>query len=166
MLFRSGTVELKLVPTGVGTQEIEFEAGSRLTRTKLNKFPVVVDQLAELFFEVDDAADPIEINGETEYRIRVVNQGSKAANNVMVRVEMPEGIRSTNTNGPTRGTATGQVISFAPVTQLPPRRELIYKIRAQGVRDGDHLIKVLLSSDEQKESVAKQESTKVYSEFR
>ncbi|MEE2641924.1 MAG: hypothetical protein VX768_14955 [Planctomycetota bacterium] len=161
-----GTVELKLVPTGVGTQEIEFEAGSRLTRTKLNKFPVVVDQLAELFFEVDDAADPIEVNGETEYRIRVVNQGSKAANNVMVRVEMPEGIRSTNTNGPTRGTATGQVISFAPVTQLPPRRELIYKIRAQGVRDGDHLIKVLLSSDEQKESVAKQESTKVYSEFR
>ena len=161
-----GSVELRVMPIGTGQQDIEFEARSLLDRTKLKKFPVVVDQLAELFFEVDDRDDPIEVNGETEYRVRVVNQGSKAATNVKINVEMPGGIQATNTQGPTKGSLSGQNVSFAPVASLAPRSELIYKIKAKGTRDGVHQIKVLLSSNERREAVAKQESTKVYSEYR
>lgn len=161
-----GTVELRLMPLGTGQQEIQFEARSLLDRTKLEKFPVLVDQLAELFFEVDDRDDPIEVNGETEYRVRVVNQGSKAATNVLLNIEMPTGIQAIKSDGPTKSQVKGQVIAFAPVASLAPRGELIYKVKAKGLRDGDHLIKVLLSSNERRESVAKQESTKVYSEYR
>lgn len=161
-----GTVELVLMPIGTGQQEIEFESKSMLDRTKLQKFPVIVDQLAELFFEVDDRDDPIEVNGETEYRVRVVNQGSKAATEVVVAVEMPNGIQATDTKGPTKGSRSGEKIVFAPVNSLAPRGELIYRIKARGVRDGNHLIKVLVSSNERREAVAKQESTKVYSEYR
>ena len=123
-------------------------------------------QLAELFFEVDDRDDPIEVNGETEYRDRVVNQGSKNATNVNLTVEMPAGIQAVKSDGPTTGTIAGRTVKFKSIGQLPPRGEAIFKIRAKGITDGDHLVKVMLSSDERREVVAKQESTKVYSEFR
>ena len=73
-----GGVELVLMPVGTGQQEIEFEARSLLDRTDLKKFPVIVDQLAELFFEVDDRDDPIEVNGETEYRSSSGKPGLKS----------------------------------------------------------------------------------------
>ena len=161
-----GSVQLTLMPVGTGQQEIEFESRSLLSRTDLKKFPVIVDQLAELFFEVDDGADPIEVNGETEYRVRVVNQGSKAATNVQVRVEMPNGIKAIDTRGPSKGALDAQTVVFAPIATLAPRSQLIYFVKARGTRDGDHLVKVLLSSNERRDAVAKQESTKVYSEYR
>lgn len=162
----TGNVELKVMPIGTGEQTIEYEARCRLDRTKPARFPIIVDQLAELFFEVDDTEDPIEVNGETEYRIRVVNQGSKAATKVQVKVEIPDSIQAISSKGPTKGTTQGRTITFAPYDSLEPRQSLFYRIRAKGIRDGDHLIKVLVSSNERSESVAKQESTKVYSEFR
>ncbi len=161
-----GAAELRLVPVGTGQQSIQYEARSKLSTSPLASHPVIVDQLAELFFEVDDRDDPIEINGETEYRVRVVNQGSKMATEVSVSVEMPTGIQAVSGSGLTDATINGKMVQFAPIAQLDPRGEAIFKIRAKGVSDGNHLVKVMLASNERRDVVSKQESTKVYSEFR
>ncbi len=158
-----GSVELRLMPVGTGQQEIRYEARSVLAKTELSKHKVLIDQLAELFFEVDDRDDPIEVNGETEYRVRVVNQGTKMATNVSVVAEMPAGINAFDGSGPTKPTIAGRMVSFAPIAQLAPEGVAIFKIQAKGVSDGDHKIRISLSSNERRESVAKEESTKVYS---
>lgn len=161
-----GSVELKLMPTGTGAQQIQYEARSATANTTVQSYPVVIDQLAELFFEVEDRDDPIEVNGETEYTVRVINQGTKSATQVVLNVDMPPGINATDTMGPTKGIVSGKRIAFAPLARLAPKGEAIYRIKAKGLSDGDHLIKVTLASSERPEAVAKQESTKVYSEFR
>lgn len=158
-----GSVELRLMPVGVGDQEIKYEARSVLAKTELSKKPVLIDQLAELFFEVDDRDDPIEVNGETEYRVRVVNQGTKMATNVSVVAEMPVEISAIEGTGPTKSTISGRMVSFAPIEQLAPEGVAIFKIKAKGLVDGEHKIKISLSSNERRESVAKEEDTKVYS---
>ncbi len=54
--------------------------------------------------------------------IHVVNQGSKAATNVVLIAELPEGLQATHAEGATNGTVTHTQVVFEPVAQLLPSR--------------------------------------------
>lgn len=161
-----GVVNLKVLPIDTGTQKIEYQTTADLNIKESTSLDVGVEQLAELFFDVDDTADPIEVGSQTVYQVRVVNQGSKAATNVRVQIRMPDSISPVTSEGPTKGTAAGRVVTFAPLPRLAPSAEATYRIQARGDREGVHRIQVSLSSDERKEPVSKEESTEVYNENR
>ena len=64
------------------------------------ELPVSIEGIAAILFQVVDVDDPIEEGGETTYEIRVLNQGSKAATNVRMAVQVPPEMRAVAAEGP------------------------------------------------------------------
>ena len=160
----TGKVKLTTLPIEPGNQEIVFEATADLNQRSSTSKSLRVEHLVELFCEIDDLTDPIEIGGETAYQIKVVNQGLKAANNIRLHVEMPMGIQPTSVNGALQHQIQGQKILFSPITRLDPKQEVAITIRAKGVGEGDHRVVVSMQSDGRQTPVSKEESTQVYSD--
>lgn len=123
-----------------------------------------VEHLTDIFFDLDDVVDPIEVGSQTTYSLRIVNQGTQTANHIQVLVDMPEGIQPTAVEGDITSEIREQEILFAPITSLNPGDEITIKILANGTRPGDHRIAVNLQSDGREINVTKQESTRVYSD--
>jgi uncharacterized repeat protein (TIGR01451 family) len=159
-----GTVELVALPVEPGQHTLQFSTKARDGLSDETQKEVTVEGIAALMFEVVDMDDPIEVGRETSYEIRVVNQGSKAAANVQVIAIMPDGLRALSGHGDTRYTLQGERVVFAPLPQLGPKAETTFHIQAQGVRDGDHRIKVQITTDEIREPITKEESTRVYAD--
>lgn len=128
----------------------------------LKDYSTKVEGISAVLLEVVDAEDPIEVGAETFYEILVTNQGTDFATNVVVQAELPDGLKLTGLQGPTRGGANGQTVSFAPLPKLAPRADAIYRIRVRGAKPGDLRIKVQAMADALKAPVYELESTKVY----
>ena len=125
---------------------------------------VMVEGLASLVFDISDGYDPIEVGAETQYEVRVVNEGSKTANNVQIVVAFPPDMQPLSGDGPARARVEGQNVIFDVVTRLAPKSEAVFKFRGKGLRPGDHRVRVQLASDEMERPVMKEESTRVYSD--
>lgn len=103
--------------------------------------------------------NPICIGEPTSYTITVVNQGSESDNNVNVVVRFPNELQPVQSSGDTRGTVSGQTVTFAPYQTLRPRQTLTYRVDAQGRASGDARIAVEVTSDNTKTPIVQQEST-------
>ena len=159
-----GTVELVALPIEVGEHTLQFETKARQGLEDRTEAQVVVDGIVALMFKVVDVKSPIEVGGETTYEIRVVNQGSKPARNVQVVAIMPQGIRAISGQGESRHAIHGDRVVFAPLPQLAPKAEALFRIHAQGLRAGDQRVRVQLTSDEVQQPITKEVSTRVYAD--
>lgn len=165
------TVSITTLPLAPGDQDIEFQALADLNQPQTIKRTLAVEQLSELFFEIDDLHDPIEVNSETTYVVRVENQGSQVANNVELAAMLPAGLEPVNIEAPVEyrvqpaGNGSREIV-FAPIGVLNPKSKLAIRIQVRGQQDGDHRIEVRMTSAQRPTAVAKQESTKVYSDLR
>ena len=159
-----GTVELVALPieTGEHVLEVSTEASDGLQDA--TEARVHVDGIVALMFEVVDLESPVEIGGETTYEIRVVNQGSKSASNVQVGAIMPQGMRAISGQGESRHAIQGEKVVFAPLAQLAPKAESVFRIQAQGLRAGDQRVRVQVVSDEVRQPITKEVSTRVYAD--
>jgi hypothetical protein len=124
--------------------------------------------LSELFFDIDDLQDPIEVGTNTIYVIRVENQGSQVANNVAIVVDIPAGIEPLNVESPVeyqlQRDGQNSRLVLTPIANMNPRAQLVIRLEARGSREGDHRIEVRMTSAQRPSPVAKQESTQVYSD--
>ncbi len=160
----TASVELETLPIEPGNQSLTFEAVADLDqKTKLDR-DLIVEHLVDVYFEIDDLVDPIEVGSGTAYRVRVVNQGTKTATNVQLQVEFPNGILPTTVDGNVSSEIRGQQVVFAPITSLNPGDEIVLTIRGKGVSPGDHRVIVNLNTDGRETNVSKQETTRVYSD--
>ena len=157
-------VELVTNPIEPGNQNIRFEARADLNQTASVDRPLSVEHLVDVFFDIDDLVDPIEVGSETKYRVRVVNQGTKTASNVMLQVDFPNGIQPVSVNGNIPNEIRGNKIVFSPITSMNPGDEITMTINAKGTAPGDHRVVVNLAADGRQANVAKQETTHVYSD--
>ena len=66
---------------------MKFEVVSDLEQSANTVCKLNVEHLVDVFFDIDDLVDPIEIGSETAYKLRIVNQGTKTANNVQLQVD-------------------------------------------------------------------------------
>ena len=160
----TGSVQLTTMPVVAGEQTIRVSGTADRGLTDEQQHAVVVEGIAAILFEVVDVEDPIEVNGETTYEIRVVNQGSKAATNVQLVADLPPGMRAVAAEGPTRHGINGNQILFEALSRLAPKADTTYRVRVQGVQPGDQRIRVQLQTDELKTPVTKEESTRVYAD--
>lgn len=65
-------------------------------------------------------------------------------------------------SGATRGTVSGQTVTFAPCAVLPAREVITYTVKARAVRTGDARFKVQMTSALLTTPVTEEESTQVY----
>lgn len=160
----TGSVELVALPVEAGPQTLRLRGFAEKGLLVEKEQPVYVEGIAAIMFEIVDAEDPIEINGETTYEIRVVNQGSKAARNVQLSVLLPAEMRAVAAEGPTRETIDRTRVLFEPLSTLAPKANTTYRVRVQGLRPGDLRVRAQLLTDEIRVPVTKEESTRVYSD--
>ncbi len=113
-------------------------------------------------FELHDSQDPIEVGGETGYEIRVVNQGTKAATNVHVVVDVPPGLKIISADGEVGHKIQDGRLIFDPVQQLAPKADTVFHIRAQGLQAGDQRVTVEVNTDDIEQPIRREESTRVF----
>ena len=160
----TGTVTLTAIPIEAGEQRLRAEGRAKQNLTDEKEQVTLVEGLAALLFEVVDVADPIEIKGQTEYEIRITNQGSKSADNVRLVAQLPPELKFISADGPTRFVAEGERVIFEPLARLSPKADITYRIAVQGEQPGDLRMKVQLMTDDMRQPVTKEESTRVYSD--
>jgi uncharacterized repeat protein (TIGR01451 family) len=161
---QSGQVTLTTLPVEAGEQMLKVESTAERGLAAEQEETVTVEGVAAILFQLADEADPIEVGGETTYEIKVLNQGSKAATNVQLVAVFPPQLKPRSAHGPTRDSVAGQEVRFQPLGRLPPKGEVVYQIRAQGLEPGDLRVQVQLLTDEMQTPVTKEESTRVYAD--
>ena len=160
----AGTVEVTTIPVSVGQQNIKFEAEADLKLFSSTDHPLVVEHLVDIFFDIDDAIDPIEVGSKTNYRMRVLNQGTKAASNVQLQVDFPPGLFPESVDGNLRHQIKGQRVVFEPISSLPPGQEMTMSINATGKSPGDHRVVANIRADGREVAFSKEDTTRVYSD--
>ncbi|MEM6469787.1 MAG: hypothetical protein AAF802_09570 [Planctomycetota bacterium] len=156
------SVDLTLLPVEEGTRLLRADVTADLGVTAFSENQVSVDSLAELTFSISDTADPIEIGGQTVYEIRVNNSGSRDDTNVEVLLQLPQGLQLIEEGD---FTPKGQgYVAFPPRALLKANDEMVFRVKAQGIQPGRHLVKAVVRSDQSDVPVTKEESIMVYSD--
>lgn len=158
------TVQLTTSPVEVGEQNIEFIATADLDQKATFRQPLLVEDLVELFFEIDDVDDVIEIGSETRYRVRLMNQGTVVATNIQLTFSAEQGIRPVSVDNRLAGEVRGQEVVFAPIAAIRPGEVLETFITASAVAPGEHRVVARLRADQREMNVSKEESTRVYAD--
>jgi uncharacterized repeat protein (TIGR01451 family) len=159
----SASVPVTLLPIEEGDQVIRLEATADLNSRSESEHTVAVQSQAELTFSIADTADPIELGSETTYEIKVRNAGSRNDTNVQVRLMLPPGIEMLESDSEAGTDGRGGVM-FAPHPNLAAGGDLTYRIRVRGVQPDTHIIKAIVTSDQARVPVTKEESTMVYAD--
>lgn len=123
-----------------------------------------VDGLSALLLEVVDTEDPIEVNGDTAYEVRVTNTGSKPEANVRLAAEVPDKMAFQSAVAPVPYRQDGKTIAFEPIEQLSPRGEAIFRINVKALEAGTVRFKIQMTSASLVEPVIKMEATRIYSD--
>ena len=160
----TGTVRLTALPVEMGEHAVQIQGTADRAVAVKQEQKIEVDGIAALRFQVVDVNDPIEVGSETAYEIRVLNQGTKDASNVVVQATLPPGLELVAAEGPgsLRHSMQNDRLVFEPIRRLAPKVDTSFRIRVRGRQAGDHRLRVELNSDDLRAPVTKEESTRVF----
>jgi len=158
----TGTVEVVVMPVEAGGQRITAAARSTDGPSDQAIHLCRVEGLAALAFQVADSEDPIEVEGVTEYVIRVANEGTKAASGVRLAALLLGDLEPVEVSGPGGHHVENLAVEFEPLARLAPGEDVVYRIRARGHRAGDQRVQVQLLSEDHPTPITKEEVTRVY----
>jgi uncharacterized repeat protein (TIGR01451 family) len=158
----TGNVTLVAMPVEAGEQTVKISGKAQQGLADQRQQTIVVEGLAAVAFDVHGADEAIEVGGETTYQIHVVNQGSAAAANLRLTALFPPELKVINVDGPGHPAMDEHRVELEPLAQLAPKAEATFRIRAQAVAAGDLRVKVQLQTDDMRQPVNKEESTRVY----
>ena len=158
----SATTEVVLLPVQEGDFVLRLQGLSDGVRADAVDKKVQVEGQSELAFTVEDDNDPIETDGLTTYFIRITNTGTRMDNDVQLVVEMPDGSKSEQVNAPTNHQTSQRTIVFAPIPQMQPKDQQIYRVAVRHAKEGVLVLRAQLKSKNRPVPVVKEESTQVY----
>jgi uncharacterized repeat protein (TIGR01451 family) len=158
----TGTVTLTTLPVQSGDAKLLIKSRAQQDLSHEREEVVAIEGLAAINFQLSDASDPIEVGGQTTYDVRVTNQGTKAASNVRLIAILPAEMKGVSAEGPVRYRIEGQGFVFEPLKQLAPKAETQYRITVQAMQPGDLRLQVQIATDEIRDPITKEESTRVY----
>ncbi|MDB4475875.1 hypothetical protein N9004_03870, partial [Pirellulales bacterium] len=159
-----GTVEFVAMPTVLGQQAIVAAVRNPAGLADQLSHTIEVEGLASLALEVADSEDPIEINGLTEYIVRVANQGTKAATNVSLSAKLLGDLEPVKARGPVPYEVQNLMITFDPLASLAPADEAVFHVQVRGRRPGNQRVQFLLQSDDLQSPLTSEEMTHVYAD--
>ena len=161
---RSVTASVELMASALGTHQHKVKVSGDSGVTAESKTETKVDGASALVMEVSDLDDPVEVNTQTAYEIRVKNDGSKAATNLAITCELPPGTELINADGPTRHSIVKGKIVFASVADLPPQKSITFRVMLKGKAPGQHRFRAQLTSTSSPEPVVVEELTRFYAD--
>ena len=123
-----------------------------------------VDGSASLVVSIKDADDPVEVKAETVYEVSVRNDGSKAAQNVLLACELPRGINLVGCEAPTASAVKDGVLTFQPLAELAAGDSQTFKIKVSSQVPGNLKFRARLTSASVSEPLVADEITKFYAD--
>lgn len=115
---------------------------------------------------LSDVRDPVTVGRQTAYEIRVVNEGQRAAEALVVSLELPPELEPlmVGTVGPGRYEIRGNTVRFDPVATLAAGQSLTYRVEVRARRAGTARVRARLESRTLSQPVTVEESTTVLAE--
>jgi uncharacterized repeat protein (TIGR01451 family) len=123
---------------------------------------VAVEGVPALQFEVNGSADPVELGKETVYEVKLVNKGTCACTNIRLQAILSDGLTVTGVTSPVPYKLQGTTLNFDPLSKLGMKGEQVIRVKVTGGKPGDQRFKALVSCDQIKQPVVKEESTSFY----
>ena len=160
------TSQLKLVLKARTLGEFTHQAGvvSEQGASKSTEMNTRVEGVASVVVTIQDRDDPVELEQETLYEIRVANEGSKTGQNVILSCEIPNGLEVKSVRGPTNYfNRNGQVV-FEPLKQLPVGKASVYQLLVVAKSGGSKKLRARVTSDSIRDPLITEELTRVYAD--
>lgn len=160
----TANVALHLVAIEAGEHRLQAEAkadygvaGGAIATTTVRGSPRVV-------IEVADDDDPVEVDAETVYRVRLMNTGSMPAHGVQFAGEAPREIQLLKINGPVQGVIKGHQFVFPPIETLGPGETASYDVHVKCLKAGQVQFRAYLRTQDNPTPVLEEETTRIYAE--
>ena len=158
----AGEIELVVIPLQKGEHTLRFTGTGENNLLAEASLPISIDGIPAITFDIVGDSNLVEVGKEVQYEIRVANRGTKAAENVRVRVTLAEGMSFIKAEGGRYQAAQGGIIQFETIPQLAARGENVYKLSIRCMLEGDHRLNVQIISDDLRSPITKEESTRVF----
>ncbi len=119
----------------------------------------------QLKLRIVELGDPIRVGEATNYELQIENDRTVSDYNVVLRVELPEGLKFVGLAGLVAGrkvSPDGRTIEVSPIKEIrrgethPP-----FQLSATGVQIGDHTLRVSVTSQLSPQGVVAEETTSV-----
>ncbi|MFN0195202.1 MAG: CARDB domain-containing protein [Planctomycetaceae bacterium] len=156
------TVELRA--TELGSQQHEVEALSDTGSPVTASTKTEVDGAVDLVVDVTEADDPVEVGSELAYEIKIRNDGTKSATNVMLNCTVPDGVVLQSAAGPSKYTSTLGEVSFESIPVLKPGESAVFTVIVKGQTEGQHRLRAHLTSESITDPIIDEELTRFYGE--
>lgn len=157
-------LQVELAAKQIGSHEHHVQVSGESGAVADARVQTRVDGVSALVMEVADSDDPVEVNSQTGYEIKVRNDGSKAAQNIVISCELPEGVELAEGTGPTKHTVVKGLLTFAPLAELPPQQSVTFRVRVTGRVAGNLRFRAKLTSVSSPEPLVVEELTKFYAD--
>lgn len=118
--------------------------------------------VAGILLEVIDLADPIEVDKEVTYVIKVTNQGYAPGTNIRIICTLPESEEFIAGKGITTIAAESGVLTSVVLPSLAPKAVATWEIKVKAIQAADARFKVELTSDQFEKPITESESTQLY----
>jgi len=155
-------VELKLMAVETGKHPLQVEGRAQRNVQADYMHPVHVEGVAALRFEVFHKGSAVEIGADKVYEIKVTNDGTEAATQVSVEAELSKGLQALGGNGPLQASVAGTRVSFGLLPRLAPRADTSFFIHVRAQTPGEHVVRFVVASAEQKVPASKEEILRVH----
>jgi uncharacterized repeat protein (TIGR01451 family) len=155
-------MSLKLLPRGPGDLHNPVRARCEEGAEAKDEAALHVEGVSALRVEITNKDSQVEVGAETNYEVRVSNQGNVPGTGVQVVLTVPDGLKPLTAEGPTSYRTTGQQIIFEPLDKLTAGSAVSFRVRAKGAKAGDWRFKAQLTSDQTSRPVTQEENTLVY----
>lgn len=125
----------------------------------------LVKAVSDLKLYVTDPVAPAPVNGEVEYELKLVNRGSKAAEQVSVVALFSKDIEPIRAEGQRSQILTGQV-RFQPITRVEPGQTVTLRVFAQASAAGMHRFRAEVRTAEADVKLVQEQSTEYMESIR
>jgi uncharacterized repeat protein (TIGR01451 family) len=145
--------------TAINSATVTSNEGATATDT----LPITVLGAPGAHMSLIDSSDPVAVNEELTYTMKVLNQseGNSLHNMTVVGLIPPEMIYI-GADGATTFTVVGKEVRFAPVAELQPGATVEFHIKVKAIAAGPAVFNATMRWDEFGEPIVDQEGTTVF----
>lgn len=158
----SHKVSVSYTPVGAGTLANTATASAECANAVTASAKTLVKGIPAVLLEVVDLVDPVPVGGQTTYVITATNQGSMAGTNIAIICTLEDNEQYVSSSGPTKGTAEGKTVTFAPLPSLRAGGKATWQVVVKAVKAGDVRFTVKMNTGEFERPVDETEATNLY----
>ncbi len=159
-------IQLKAIATKPGQQICRVDVSSKENQSKQFELATNVVTRAEMNMHVRNQTGPVQVGEKAEFSIAIENTGSRDADNVTVRVELPDTLMPVKQDGVTVDEFNRSFLFTKP--SLAPGQRHEFTFSAVGAAGGEFVVRSVMENSSSQPNIIAEDTVFVYEvdEFR